>query len=81
MSGETALSEAFLSGVSPKLAQGLRALPQLEETLRELLERARKAHPSLRFAPEDFLRHLAARLPATGEAGAVLASIRSEDLL
>ncbi len=81
MSGETALSEAFLSEASPRLAQGLRALPHLEQTLRELLERARRAHPTLRFSPDDFLRHLAARLPVTGEPGALLSSIRVEELL
>jgi RNA polymerase sigma-70 factor (ECF subfamily) len=76
-----ALSEVFLSGAPPKLVPALRALPGLEDTLRSLLEEARAAHPSLRFEPEAFLRHLAARLPPGGDAGALLASIRAGDLL
>ncbi len=81
MSGETAVSEAFLSGAPPKLVPALRALPGLEGTLRSLIEQAGQAYPALRFAPEAFLRHLAARLPASGDVGALLASLRPGELL
>lgn len=81
MSGGTALTEAFLSGAPPKFVQSLRALPQLEDSLSLLLDQAHQAHPPLQFAPEAFLRHLAERLPPTGDAAAVFATVRAGDLL
>jgi RNA polymerase sigma-70 factor (ECF subfamily) len=80
VSGETGLSEAFLSGAPPKLAPALRALPELENTLRALLDAARKAHPALSVEPTAFLRHLASRLPAAGDAASLLASVRADEL-
>jgi RNA polymerase sigma-70 factor (ECF subfamily) len=81
VSAETGPTEAFLSGAPPKLAPALRALPHLEQRLASLLEQARQAHPSLRFEPTAFLRHLAARLPAVGDAESSLGTIRAEELL
>ncbi len=81
MSGETGLTEAFLSGAPPKLVPALRALPQLEQRLSSLLEQARQAHPSLRFEAGAFLRHLSARLPPTGDAESSLSAIRADELL
>ncbi|HLL05671.1 MAG TPA: sigma-70 family RNA polymerase sigma factor [Myxococcaceae bacterium] len=81
MSGDTGLTEAFLSGAPPKLAPALRVLPQLEQRLGALLDQARQAHPSLRFEPTAFMRHLAARLPATGDAESSLSTIRVDELL
>ncbi|MDC0708909.1 sigma-70 family RNA polymerase sigma factor [Stigmatella sp. ncwal1] len=81
MTGELALSEAFLSAAPSGCTPGLRALPGLEETLGALVAQARQAHPTLAFEPADFLRHLAAHLPTRGNVGAALDCVRADELL
>ncbi|MCK8500193.1 MULTISPECIES: sigma-70 family RNA polymerase sigma factor [Myxococcus] len=81
MSDELALSEALLRAAPPSCIEALRALPELEATLLTLVGSAREAHPTLTIAPEDFVRHLATRLPTEGNVGEALGHVRADELL
>ncbi|MFP2913549.1 RNA polymerase subunit sigma-70, partial [Pyxidicoccus sp. 3LFB2] len=74
------LTEFFLSRAPRPLAPALRAQPGLDEALRGLVRAAREAWPEVGMDEEPFLAHVAERLPSTGEAGEVLAGLRSEEL-
>jgi RNA polymerase sigma-70 factor (ECF subfamily) len=52
---------------------------ELEATLAALVAAARAAHPTVRLAPEAFVAHLAARLPARG-LPAALSGVHAADL-
>ncbi|OJH38031.1 sigma factor-like helix-turn-helix DNA-binding protein [Cystobacter ferrugineus] len=73
-------TESFLSRAPHALVPALRALPGLEETLARLVREAREAWPEVRMDEGAFLAHVAERLPPTGEAREVLASLRAEDV-
>ncbi len=72
-------TESFLSRAPHALVPALRALPGLEEALAGLVRQAREAWPEVDMDAEAFLAHVAERLPPTGEAHEVLASLRVED--
>ena len=72
-------TESFLSRAPHALVPALRALPGLEEALAGLVRQAREAWPQLDMDAGAFLAHVAGRLPSTGEAHEVLASLRAED--
>lgn len=72
-------TESFLSRAPHALVPALRALPGLEEALAGLVRQAREAWPEMGMDAGAFLAHMAERLPATGEAHEVLASLRAED--
>ena len=74
------LSESFLSQAPHALVPALRAHPGLEEALEALVREAREAWPELRMDAESFLAHVAQRLPATGAAHEVFASLRAADV-
>ncbi|MGE6760609.1 sigma factor-like helix-turn-helix DNA-binding protein [Corallococcus interemptor] len=73
-------TEFFLSRAPRALVPALRSHPGLEQVLQELVRAAREAWPEVGLEVEAFLAHAAERLPATGDAGAVLASLCAEDL-
>lgn len=72
-------TESFLSRAPHALVPVLRALPGLEEALAELVREAREAWPEVGMDAGAFLAHVAERLPSTGEAREVLASLRAGD--
>ncbi|SEK72081.1 RNA polymerase sigma-70 factor, ECF subfamily [Stigmatella aurantiaca] len=73
-------TESFLSRAPRALAPALRAHAGLEEALAGLVREAREAWPQVPMDAEAFLAHVAGRLPSTGEAGEVLASLRAGEL-
>jgi len=73
-------TESFLSRVPGALAPALRAHPGLEDALAGLVRAAREAWPELGMDADAFLAHVAERLPPTGEAAEVLASLRADGL-
>lgn len=73
------LTESFLSRAPHALVPALRARPGLEEALTGLVREAREAWPAVGLDAEAFLAHVAERLPSTGEAHEVLASLRAAD--
>lgn len=73
-------TESFLSRAPRALVPALRAHAGLEEALARLVREAREAWPRVPMDAEAFLAHVAGRLPSTGEAGEVLASLRSGEL-
>ncbi|AKJ06120.1 RNA polymerase sigma-70 factor (ECF subfamily) [Archangium gephyra] len=72
-------TESFLSRAPHALVPALRAHPGLEEALAGLVRAAREAWPEVGMDEGAFLAHVAERLPSTGEAREVLASLRTED--
>ena len=72
-------TESFLSRAPPALVPALRAHPGLEKALAGLVRQAREAWPEVGMDAGAFLAYVAERLPATGEAHEVLASLRAED--
>jgi RNA polymerase sigma-70 factor (ECF subfamily) len=72
-------TESFLSRAPHALVPALRALPGLEETLAGLVRQARQAWPEVGMDAKAFLAHVAERLPSTGDAHEVLASLRAAD--
>jgi RNA polymerase sigma-70 factor (ECF subfamily) len=79
------LSPTLLAHAAPALRDKLEAsaaTSDLEETLRGLVEAARRAWPALDLPPETFVRHLAERLPADpeGDPLAVVAATHAADL-
>ncbi|WP_164021328.1 sigma-70 family RNA polymerase sigma factor [Pyxidicoccus trucidator] len=73
-------TESFLSRAPRALVPTLRAHAGLEEALAGLVRQAREAWPRVDMDAGAFLAHVAERLPATGEAGEVLASLRAGEL-
>jgi RNA polymerase sigma-70 factor (ECF subfamily) len=73
-------TESFLSRAPRALAPALRAHAGLEEALAALVRDAREAWPRVDMDAAAFLAHVAERLPPTGEAGEVLASLRAGEL-
>ncbi|MCP3166044.1 sigma factor-like helix-turn-helix DNA-binding protein [Myxococcus qinghaiensis] len=76
----SALTEAFLSRAPHALVPALRALPGLEEALDALVREAREAWPEVRMDAESFVAHVAQRLPSTGAAHDVFASLHAADV-
>jgi RNA polymerase sigma-70 factor (ECF subfamily) len=72
-------TESFLSRAPHALVPALRALPGLEEALAGLVRQAREAWPEVGMDAGAFLAYVAERLPSTGGAREVLASLRAED--
>ncbi|MFE8596400.1 sigma factor-like helix-turn-helix DNA-binding protein [Archangium violaceum] len=72
-------TESFLSRAPHALVPELRALPGLEEALAGLVRQAREAWPEVGMDARAFLAYVAERLPSTGEAREVLASLRAGD--
>lgn len=72
-------TESFLSRAPHALVPALRALPDLQGALAELVRQAREAWPEVGMDAGAFLAHVAERLPSTGEAREVLASLRAGD--
>jgi RNA polymerase sigma-70 factor (ECF subfamily) len=72
-------AESFLSRAPRALVPALRALPGLEQALAGLVREAREAWPEVGMDAGAFLAHMAERLPSTGEAREVLASLRARD--
>ncbi len=73
-------TESFLSRAPGTLVPALRSHPGLEEALSGLVRTAREAWPQLGMDAGAFLAHVAERLPPTGDAGEVLASLRADGL-
>ncbi len=72
-------TESFLSRAPRALVPALRAHPGLEDALAGLVRDAREAWPEVDLDAGAFLTHVAERLPSTGEASEVLASLRAPD--
>jgi len=72
-------TESFLLRAPHALVPALRAFPGLEEALAGLVREAREAWPEVGMDAGAFLAHVAQRLPSTGEAREVLASLRAAD--
>ena len=73
-------TEFFLARAPRTFAPALRSHPGLDALLTALVRTAREAWPGAGLEPEAFLAHVAERLPPTGEASEVLASLRAEEL-
>ena len=73
-------TESFLSRAPRALVPVLRAHGGLEEALAGLVRQAREAWPEVGMDAGAFLGHVAERLPATGEPGELLASLRAGEL-
>jgi RNA polymerase sigma-70 factor, ECF subfamily len=76
---ERPLSRALLAACAPDRAAALSKIDGLESTLSSTVASAHKAWPQLAVSDEDFLRHLAAQLPAEAPEKA-LASLHAADL-
>ncbi|HZI10534.1 MAG TPA: sigma-70 family RNA polymerase sigma factor [Myxococcus sp.] len=61
-------------------ARGHAELPGLEAVLASLYAAGREVWPGVPLSEEDFLRHLAERLPPGGDTAAVLAAVHAADL-
>lgn len=72
-------TESFLSRAPHALVPVLREHPGLEKALAALVRQAREAWPEVGMDAGAFLAHVAERLPSTGEAHEVLASLRAAD--
>ncbi|WP_224243202.1 sigma-70 family RNA polymerase sigma factor [Hyalangium gracile] len=73
-------TESFLSRAPRALVPALRAHAGLEQALAGLVREAREAWPRVDMDAGAFLAYVAERLPSTGEAGEVLASLRAGEL-
>ncbi len=73
-------TESFLSRAPSALVPALRSHPGLEEALSALVRSAREAWPGVDMDERAFLAHVAERLPARGEPGEVLSSLRADGL-
>jgi RNA polymerase sigma-70 factor (ECF subfamily) len=73
------LADMFLAHV-PGGAERLAPTSRLETTLAALLSAGRAAWPDVRVPDDVFLRHLAERLPADGDAAATLEQTHAADL-
>jgi RNA polymerase sigma-70 factor (ECF subfamily) len=71
---------ASLSAILASAAPALKDVDGLEPALRELLDGARAAWPTLKVSDADFLAYLAARLPSGEEPLAAIRSINAGDL-
>ncbi|MBZ4408895.1 RNA polymerase subunit sigma-70 [Myxococcus sp. XM-1-1-1] len=74
------LSRTFVA-VTPVKTSSEEDLGTLEARLQALLARARHEQPTLCFQPEDFVRHLAARMPASKDPCALLEQVHAGELL
>ena len=73
-------TESFLSRAPHALVPALRAFPGLQEVLAGLVRAAREDWPVVDMDAGAFLAYVAERLPSTGEAHEVLASLRAGEL-
>lgn len=74
------LAKVFREAAPPAVAQEMAERPELEATLRGMLEAGQRAWPKLHVEPAAFIRHLAERLPREGSAEEALSGIQAEHL-
>jgi RNA polymerase sigma-70 factor (ECF subfamily) len=80
MSDERPLTHLFLDGLSATLKARMSHLSHLEGVLRDILESARGAWPTIDLAAQVFLPYLAQRLPEDAEAERALLEVKAADL-
>ncbi|WP_241759144.1 sigma-70 family RNA polymerase sigma factor [Pyxidicoccus parkwayensis] len=73
-------SLVFLQQLGTGARRGYADLPGLEDVLASLYAAGQQAWPGVSLAEEDFLRHLASRVPQDEEPSRVLASLHAADL-
>lgn len=76
----TPLADALLAALPEDRARSLRGGAPLEPRLEALCARAAAAWPEVSLAPEGFVRHLAARIPADGDPSRFLDEVHAGDL-
>jgi len=79
MSGSDRLAEAFLTHLPEPARSELARSPELEQTLRRLIDAGKAAWPALAVQPDDFLSHVARHLPPPGSVQS-LERLRAADL-
>ncbi len=70
------LSAMFLGQAHPPAS----AASELEPLLRQIADEARSAWPTVKLAPEPFVRYLAERIPAGGDVVSKLRALHTSDL-
>jgi RNA polymerase sigma-70 factor (ECF subfamily) len=78
--GDEGLSESFLAGVSEDVLAEVRALPDLDETLAQLLRGARAAWPEISVEPAAFAGYLAACVTAATPPAETLRTVRAAEV-
>ena len=75
-----ALVARLLDELPARRAEGVRAAPQLGELLADAIAAGRVTWPDVPLPDDDFIRHIAACLPADAELAAGLAGLHAADL-